>query len=185
FVIEYRRRQEARPDDPLFVDQEGKQWKKGSLLRLMRKDLKHIGIRENEGYGLHSMRVGGTQWMLRAGVERFRVQLYGRWKSNVIDRYARDVYIEDSPEYSRRVWNTGLNKDDPTGAARVSVERSEEESEQSEGEECTKGRVQRTEGRDPVGKDPEGSGGEEQWLVEGYEECEDSWLISPSGTQWL
>ncbi|KAF4756806.1 hypothetical protein FOZ63_027660, partial [Perkinsus olseni] len=89
-IIEYRRRQEARPDDTLFVDQEGRY--PGERLVL------------NEGYGLQCRpyTVGG------------------------------DVYIEDSPEYSRRVWNTGLNKDDTAGEARASVERSEEESGQSE-----------------------------------------------------
>ncbi|KAF4651358.1 hypothetical protein FOL47_000456 [Perkinsus chesapeaki] len=109
-VVTLRKREGVVGTDKLFRDEDGVAWYTDRLRYRLLKDLRRAGVTQVDKFGLHSMRVGGTQWMLRAGVERHRVQRFGRWSSEAISLYARDVcdrIIQDSQEYSGRMQQYG------------------------------------------------------------------------------
>ncbi|KAF4665548.1 hypothetical protein FOL47_004516 [Perkinsus chesapeaki] len=91
-MISLRGKEGATKNDLVFMDEKGEQ-----------KDLKNAGVTQAELCSLHSFRVGGTQGHLEAGIAKQSAKVFGRWKSDVIDRYARESYICDSADYSRRV----------------------------------------------------------------------------------
>lgn len=53
----------------------------------LRKALQAVGVQEWELYAAHSLRRGGATWAVRQGVSWRRVQIMGRWKSDVVREY--------------------------------------------------------------------------------------------------
>ena len=45
-------------------------------------------------FGSHSARRGGAQALARAGVRIDLIKLWGRWKSNAVDRYLEEAALE-------------------------------------------------------------------------------------------
>ncbi|KAF4650225.1 hypothetical protein FOL47_001363 [Perkinsus chesapeaki] len=125
-LLEYRAGQGAEKNDLLFVNNDGQRWDQGSLRETLKADLRNSGIQEAEQYSLHSFRVGGTQGHIEAGVSTESTKAFGRWRSNVIDRYARESYMADSESYTQRINSRReINKEDRkenTKAVRASGE---------------------------------------------------------------
>ncbi|KAF4658504.1 hypothetical protein FOL47_007961 [Perkinsus chesapeaki] len=120
-LLEYRAGQGAEENDLLFVNNDGQPWDQGSLRETLKADLRNSGIQEAEQYSLHSFRVGGTQGHIEAGVSTESTKVFGRWRSNVIDRYARESYIADSKSYTQRV--TGKLGDTHNGGRQINSRR--------------------------------------------------------------
>lgn len=118
YLLQSRTQQGAAPDHLLCTNSKSCRWTQKEFRRLLKEDLAKAGIQGWIGYSLHSMRAGGCQWLLRAGIERNKVKKFGRWRSDCINRYAREAYIADSLGYSATVVDSqGAEPAKSSGAA--------------------------------------------------------------------
>lgn len=53
----------------------------------LRKALQAVGVSDWDLYAAHSLRRGGATWAMRQGVSWRRVQVMGRWRSDVVREY--------------------------------------------------------------------------------------------------
>ncbi|EGZ19599.1 hypothetical protein PHYSODRAFT_435673, partial [Phytophthora sojae] len=54
--------------------------------------LKHAAERvghEPDSYGSHSLRSGGASALFNAGYDSLAIKLFGRWRSDAVERYTR------------------------------------------------------------------------------------------------
>ncbi|KAF4709796.1 hypothetical protein FOZ63_031008 [Perkinsus olseni] len=163
YLIQSRTEQRASLGDPLCANRAGCAWGQKAFRQALKKDLAKAGVEGWIGYSLHSMRAGGCQWLLKAGIERNKVKKFGRWRSNCIDRYAREAYIADSAGYTSAV--VGLPSSHPTKSAVAVGEAESSESERQSGGESPPGEplVVATDTSPGPGV---ASGVESEWIVE-------------------
>ncbi|KAF4718949.1 hypothetical protein FOZ63_019159 [Perkinsus olseni] len=186
-LLDLRAKQRASPDDILFVNDSGGQWSQDTLRDTLRADLGNAGVEQSEQYTLHSFRVGGTQGMLKSGVSKESTKVFGRWRSNVIDRYAREAYIGDSESYAQTVIDAGKKDSHPRKERRriqgETVDRSYSEVRSQNGLD------QNTVGDGEKGVNPRQEGDEtkagSQICAEGESEAS-GWLLDPElHSSWL
>jgi len=83
---------------PLFPDYLGNVIKKAGMVATIEQMASKTGERLTNSagtrrFGGHSMRVTGSRFWARAGLEVFKIQIFARWGSSVILRYVSDVPI--------------------------------------------------------------------------------------------
>ncbi|KAF4657631.1 hypothetical protein FOL46_007346 [Perkinsus olseni] len=79
----------------LFARASGEPWAKRTWLRNLRGDLSRVGVTDNDKYhwGTHSMRRGGAWLLVRAGLTREEIQVFGRWRSPAVDLYIQESML--------------------------------------------------------------------------------------------
>ncbi|KAF4732495.1 hypothetical protein FOZ62_006327, partial [Perkinsus olseni] len=122
FLLKVRSIQGGTASDRLCVNEAGEPWAQRYFREALKRDLSKAGIQEWRSYSLHSMRAGGCQWMIEAGIDRSKVKKFGRWSSDCIDRYARESYISDSRGYPNRVVSSKGQPMLPSHAAPTDVQ---------------------------------------------------------------
>ena len=76
--------------EPLFVFGDGAAVKPRHARKILRKMIKIIGLNEYN-YNMHSLRVGHSLDMLKYGYQISEIRMAGRWKSNVVFKYLRQI----------------------------------------------------------------------------------------------
>ncbi|KAF4683470.1 hypothetical protein FOZ60_009081 [Perkinsus olseni] len=122
FLLKVRSIQGGTASDRLCVNEAGEPWAQRYFREALKRDLSKAGVQEWRSYSLHSMRAGGCQWMIEAGIDRSKVKKFGRWSSDCIDRYARESYISDSRGYPNRVVSSKGQPMLPSHAAPTDVQ---------------------------------------------------------------
>ncbi len=75
----------------LLTTWDGRQFDKRMTVALLRKVARKTGAQGNiQG---HSMRVSGAQHLAKAGIDLWRVQVFGRWGSAAVLKYVRDSLL--------------------------------------------------------------------------------------------
>eukprot|EP00775_Hariotina_reticulata_P001773 gene1773-biopygen3211 len=76
-------------DGPVFTSRAGQPdaLAKTTVAIRLRKALQAVGVSDWDLYAAHSLRRGGATWAVRQGVSWRRVQVMGRWKSDVVREY--------------------------------------------------------------------------------------------------
>ena len=64
-------------------------------------DLPQRSALDNERVTGHSMRATGAQFLARAGLDTYTVQLLGRWGSSAVERYVREAVISGAASRAR------------------------------------------------------------------------------------
>ena len=106
-----RRKFGSCPNTPLFPTSSGAHFTKIDFVRLVELAASHLGhpleADNRHLFGGHSARVSGAQWLVRRGMEIWRVQVLGRWGSSAVLAYIRDVPASSSscfaPQLSQRL----------------------------------------------------------------------------------
>ena len=86
-------------DFPLFPDREGKVCSKPAMADTFRSAAEHLGLPAevpdgSAGITGHSLRATGAQGLARLGLELWAIQLIGRWGSEAVKAYVREVPLE-------------------------------------------------------------------------------------------
>jgi len=94
------------PGMPLFPDRSGGHVSKSAMIATFRLAASKLGINTAahhgaQAFGGHSLRVGGIQFLGKAGVELWRIQALARHSSSSTLRYLRDVHADVRPDISR------------------------------------------------------------------------------------
>ena len=106
-----RRKFGSCPNTPLFPTSSGAHFTKIDFVRLVELAASHLGhpleADNRHLFGGHSARVSGAQWLVRRGMEIWRVQVLGRWGSSAVLACIRDVPVSSSscfaPQLSQRL----------------------------------------------------------------------------------
>lgn len=93
------------PDLPLFPDASGKFCEKEAVVATIIHAARSLGIPVEAADGSerisgHSLRVTGAQGLARLGLDLWAIQLLGRWGSDRVKGYVREVQLEHSAEWA-------------------------------------------------------------------------------------
>ena len=78
------------PEEPLFIFSDGTPVKPSSVRSLLKSILKNLGLNADL-YGTHSFRIGRATDLMKTGKTIDHIKSIGRWKSNAVYRYLRDL----------------------------------------------------------------------------------------------
>ena len=96
----------ASADLPFFPTSAGSPCTKEGFTRTISQaavllDLPQQSAVDNERVTGHSMRATGAQFLARAGLDTYTVQLLGRWGSSAVERYVREAVISGAASRAR------------------------------------------------------------------------------------
>ena len=91
---------------PLFPDVQGEVVSKHAMVETIRYAAGRLGVSEcspdgSERVTGHSLRVSGAQGLAQRGWHLWRIQLHGRWGSDVVKRYIRDSPLQTGASSSQ------------------------------------------------------------------------------------
>ena len=76
--------------DPFFIFRDNKPVKLAHIRKVLKNSLHHLNLNPDL-YNCHSSRIGRATDMIKNGEKLETVKIYGRWRSNAVYRYIRDI----------------------------------------------------------------------------------------------